>query len=52
MRDSFVQAVAPALSLSQLLAKGPALGPKLRERTRKREGQMSRLVALINHAPY
>ena len=52
MRDSFVQAVAPALPLVELLQQGPTLGRKLRERNRKREGQMSQLVALIKHDSY
>ena len=52
MRDSFVQAVAPALPLAHLLKQGPTLGQKLRERPRKRDGQMSQLVELINHDSY
>ena len=52
MRDSFVQAVAPALHLEQLLKLGPTMSRKLRERRRTRLGQMVQLVALINCASY
>ena len=51
MRDSFVQAVAPALPLKHLLEQGSTMGPKLRERRRNRPSQMSQLVNLINHVP-
>jgi hypothetical protein len=49
VRDSLLQAVAPALSLEQLLNRGQALGRKLRERPRKRMAQMSRLVSMIQN---
>ena len=50
MRDSFLRAVAPALPLAQLLAEGPQIGRKLRERRRKRVSQMAQLVALTQNA--
>ena len=48
VRDSFLQAVAPALHLEQLLKLGPRMGRNLRERQRKRVGQMGHLVELMN----
>lgn len=47
MRDSFVQAVAPALPLQELLRRGAELGPQLRERARRRPAQMKQLVNIM-----
>jgi hypothetical protein len=48
VQDSFVRALVPALSLQQLLAQGPILGLKLRERRRTRVPQMQQLVDIIS----
>jgi hypothetical protein len=46
---SFVQAVAPALPLAQLLKRGRTMRLKLREGRRRRTPQMTQLVSLTNH---
>jgi hypothetical protein len=48
MRDSFVQAVAPALPLQQLLREGREIGIQLRERPRQRKNQLRELACMIN----
>jgi hypothetical protein len=47
MRDALLQALAPALSLEQLLKQGASLGAKLSERARRRPPQMAQLVKII-----
>jgi hypothetical protein len=49
MRDSLLRVIAPALPLQQLLEQANWIGPKLRERRRKRLPQMTQLVEIINN---
>jgi len=49
VRDSLSRVVAPALPLKRLLAQGPELGRKLRERIRRRRPQMEVLADLIQN---